>query len=114
MAFNGDKEGWNGDGGDEVLWPALKTKASVAALGDEATAAVRVSRAARHGVRNTRVLGALNSPERRARPGLPKRQGRRRRSPARRRRRGGGSTRQRHREAGPRVSEARALGFGAA
>ena len=62
MASNCDKEGWNGDGGNEVLRPALKTKTMATTLRDESRAAARVSRAARLGVRLTRVLGALIVP----------------------------------------------------
>ena len=79
MASNDDEVVRNGDGGDGVLRPALKTTAAARASGDE-------SRAARHGVRVTRVLGVLNSPGRRALHGLPKRQRRRRWSPTRRQR----------------------------
>ena len=61
MTSNSDEGSWNGGGGDGVLRPELKTTTAARAPGDESRAAARVAKAARLGVRVTRVLGALNS-----------------------------------------------------
>nr|CCI55282.1 PH01B001G05.5 [Phyllostachys edulis] len=83
VAFSDDENPWSGDGGDEVFSAGDEDEGGARAPGDEVQAAARVAKATRHGVRETKDLGALNCPERRALGGSQNRRRRRRWSPAR-------------------------------